>query len=129
MSLFIPRRLAKSYDSFARDIKTRKKAFLLGFLSTLPELFLTLPLYIISTIEIMKWDNPSFPRPLLVFLALYIIFGNLLFTRILFRSDHNLAEIDRLRRKNKTFVRIMLSLFYFVLALLIILPEFTKYGL
>lgn len=129
MSLFIHRRLAKSYDNFARDIRTRKKAFLLGFLSTLPELFLTIPLYIIATIEIMKWDNPSFPRPLLVFLGLFIVFGNLFFTRLLFRSDHNLAEIDRLRRKNKTFIRIMLSLFYLVLALLIILPEFTKYGI
>lgn len=124
MSLFIPRKLAKAYEYHTRDIKTRRKAFFLGFISLIPELFMTLPLYIISTIEIMKWNELHFPRPLLILLGLIIILSNLLLTRLLFRSDHNLAEIDRLRRKNKTFIRIILAILYTVLAILIICQEF-----
>ncbi len=124
MSTFLPRKFVHSIDNCAKNTKSFPDAFLLGLVSTLPELFLTLPLYIIFSIEIMRFDNTIFPRPLLVFLSLFIIMTQHFLVQLFFRSGHNLAEIDRIRRKNKQFTRLMLSFLYLVLAILIITLEF-----
>ena len=123
LSLFISRKLAKSLDSLTRTVDSRKKAFTLGIASTIPELFLTLPLYIIASVQLMKYENPVLPRPVLILVLLIISLLGLLFIRLLFRTNHNLAEIDRLRRKNKNFLRFMLAFLYLIIALLIIIPE------
>lgn len=123
LSLFISRKFAKSLDSLSRVVNTRKKAFTLGIASALPELFLTLPLYVIASVVVMEFDDHTLPRPLLMLIMLIISISGLLFTRLLYRTGHNLADIDCLRRKNKSFLRFMLAFLYLILAIIIIISE------
>ena len=120
-SLFIPRDFAKALDHNAKTIKTPSDAFALGAFSCTCELAFTLPLYLITSIELMQLDINPVSNHLLT--LLYIVFPivPLLITRWRFQSGHNLAELQRARVKNKTFTRIILSLSYLTIAILILL--------
>ena len=105
--LFFSKHLAESFIYHAEHAKNRTDTIALGFATTAMELILTVPLMIISSVEITKLS----PRFGFVFIIAYIIIATIpLFTvRTLFRTDHNLAEIQRLRTKKKTLFRIIIS--------------------
>ena len=112
-ALFIPRSTANQIEMQTKNIKTRLDAFLLGFFSGMPELFFTLPIYIVSTIGLMSLNN--FPR--FVFIIIYIIFAisPLFYIRSLYKYDYNLAEIERRRVKTKPFIKLILCISYLLL--------------
>lgn len=118
--LFIPRRAAHSIDSAARSVKTRSDAFILGAFSNIHELVFALPLYIITSVEIMEMRAEFITGNILT--ILYILTPTLsLFTiRWLYHSGHNLADIERSRVKNKSFTRFILAFSYLTIAILII---------
>lgn len=124
--LFISRRLAHNLHLKASSIKNRSDAFILGFVSSTPELLFTVPLYLIATISIMYLGNSPITRSTLV--LLYILFAvlPLLILRALHRTHHNLADFIRFRIGSKTFFRILISLSYLLLATLIIFTRISN---
>ena len=69
--LFIPYKYARAIDQSAKTAKTRSDAFMLGAVSGTYELIFTLPLYLLTAIEIMEMNiNYHFNNILTV---LYII--------------------------------------------------------
>ncbi|MBR6505861.1 hypothetical protein IKT18_03450 [Candidatus Saccharibacteria bacterium] len=107
---FISRRVAKSLASRAKTVSSRSDAITLGFVSCLPELLFTLPLYI--TCSAFLQSENALPRAILIIVAVIIAVVPLFVIRTFFRTDHNLAEIQRLRVKLKPHFRIILSLAY-----------------
>ena len=114
--LFIPRHVAESLSNRAGEAKSRSDTIVLGLVSCVFELPFTLPLYIISSIAIYNISvNSGF-----LFIIAYIVVATLpLFTiRTLFRTNHNLAEIQRSRAKKKLFFRLIISISFLILAIL-----------
>lgn len=123
--LFIPRRYARALDQSAQITKTKSDAFLLGLSAGASELFFTLPLFMASSIAIIKLNTTSTlgnPFSLIFVLAPLV---PLFVTYWLYRSGHNLADIGRLRTHNKLFIRFILCSGYLLLAILLIYSKVT----
>lgn len=118
--LFIPRKCAKNLDSHARTAKSRSDAFMLGALSSVCELPFTLPLYIVTSVEIMEMTAEFLPSNILTLLYIIVPTFPLFFTRWKFQTGHNLADIERSRVKDKTFTRIILCFSYIAITILFI---------
>ncbi|MBR0480142.1 hypothetical protein IJJ49_02705 [Candidatus Saccharibacteria bacterium] len=127
-TLFIPRSFARAFNENAKNVKTRSDAFALGAFAASSELLFSLPLLLVASIELMRFDSSLFPREILAFLLILLPLLPLFFLRTLFRTGHNLAEIERLRVHNKNFFRLILSLSYLALAVLIIIFRIISYG-
>lgn len=113
--LFLPRRFAKSYLNYAEGATTKPRALTLGFYVNIPELIFALPLYLVSaTILTTSTTLPSAP-----FIILYILVAviPLFLIRIFYRSDLNLANIQRLRVELKPFARFLIPFCYLLLAI------------
>ncbi|MBR3253295.1 hypothetical protein IKF85_01075 [Candidatus Saccharibacteria bacterium] len=119
--LFISRRTASNFEQKAKLVKTRSDAFILGFISGIPELLFTLPLYLITLLSVTKNFLDVIPRSLILVLFILIIISPLLFLYAYFRSGNNLANYLKARIKNKLFFRFFISILYFVLAIIIII--------
>ena len=122
--LFISRSLAKNINIKARSIKKRSDAFILGFLSPLPELIFTIPLYVAASIAIVEIGENTIARAGLVSLFVFLTIIPILFYQ-LFSQHYNLATYLRFRFKNKTFFRVFISIMYFILAIFIIIGAVT----
>lgn len=118
--LFIPRKYARGLDLNARSVKTRSDAFLLGALAGTCELFFTLPLYLITCIEIMKIGLEGFSSGLLTIIYILTPIIPLFFIRWRYQSGYNLANIERSRVKDKLFTRFIIAFSYIFIAILII---------
>lgn len=119
--LFISRKNAKNLNEKAKNVKTRSDAFLLGLISGVPELFFTLPLYLIVFIEIAKNFISATTCSALLLLFILATITPLFFLYAYFRNGNNLANFERQRIKNKSFFRVFIPTLYFLLALLIII--------
>lgn len=118
--LFIPRSFAKNLDLRAKTAKSPSDAFVLGALANVYELPFTLPLYLVTATEIMHMHTEYFADDLLTILYILVSTIPLICLYYSFRSGHNLADIQRSRVRDKTFHRILISLSYFTIAILII---------
>lgn len=118
--LFIPRKTAVALDYSARTAKTRSDAFMLGALSGTYELVFTLPLYILTAVEIMEMNVDYFPSNLLTIVYILVPTIPLFFIRWRFQTGHNLADIMKSRTRDKTFTRFILAFSFFTIAILII---------
>lgn len=118
--LFIPRKYAKALDLSAKSVNTRSDAFLLGALTGTCELTLTLPLYIVTCIEIMKMGTEGISSNLLTIIYILVPVIPLFFIRWKFQIGYNLAKIERSHVKNKFFNRFILATCYILIAILII---------
>ncbi|MBR3254165.1 hypothetical protein IKF88_00310 [Candidatus Saccharibacteria bacterium] len=116
-ALYVPRLAAKNLDLHAQKVKNRSDAFVLGLFSGSLELIFTLPLYVVSVIELMK-INFSF-RPLFIILYIIVSIIPLFAMRTLYRHDYNLATIEQLRVRTKTSTRIFISVGFLLLAIAI----------
>ena len=118
--LFISRKCAKGLDTHARLAKSRSDAFILGALSSICELIFTLPLYIITSAEIMEMTVEFFPSNLLTILYIVLPTIPLFIIRWRFQTGRNLADIERSRIKDKNFTRFILCLGYTSITVLFI---------
>ncbi len=118
--LYIPRKFARALDSSAKSIKTNSDAFVLGVISIACELLFILPLFIVSAIELMRLDLHSIPINLLAILLTLAPLFPLFIIHYKFQAGYNLANILKSRSKNKSFNRVILSLSYLIIAVLII---------
>lgn len=114
--LFYPRAFVKSFIFHIEHAKNRSDTIILGFVSAFLDFIFILPLLVISSIAILHISS----RAGFVFIIAYIIIATLpLFTiRTLYRTDHNLADIQRFRVKKKIFFRITIAISYLILAIL-----------
>lgn len=118
--LFIPRKYAKALDLNARAINTRSDAFMLGALAGTCELVFTLPLYFVTSIEIIKMGAEGFSSNLLTIIYILVPVIPLYFIRWKYQTGHTLADIEKSRVKDKHFTRFFLALNYFLIAIFII---------
>lgn len=118
--LFISRKCAKNIDLNIKLVKNSSDAFMLGFLSGLPELIFMLPLYFIAAIETMHLSDLNLFRALSVFAFLIISIFPLLSLHSSFETNHNLAELQRFREKNKNFALFNLTFCYLLVTTLIL---------
>lgn len=116
--LFIPRKIAKNLSTRAKNLKTRSDAWILGFFAGVPELLFTLPLFMICSLTALKFAGLSTPTIIILYILVATV--PLFILRALFRGGLNLADIQRLRVKNKSFFRLTITLGYLFLAFLII---------
>lgn len=118
---FLSRKYAKSLHRYAAKTNRLSDAFTLGALSNVCELPFTLPLFIITAIEIMEMSAAYVANDLLT--VLYIITPTIPLFIIYYKyhTHHNLADILRSRAKEKTFTRFIISFSYLIIALLIII--------
>lgn len=119
--LFISRNVAKNLEKKSRAVKTRSDAFILGFMSGVPELIFTLPLYFISFLEISENYFVSTACAGLLTLFILIVICPLFFLYAYFKTGNNLANFERQRVKNKFFFRLFIPILYILLAILIII--------
>lgn len=118
--LFISRPVARRYHEKAAAVKSRSDAFMLGLSALLPDLLFTTPVLFI-TVLIVAHIGPTPPaRAGLLFLFVFISIFPLLLLHLCFSSGRNLSDLLRFRFKNKTFFRVLVTSFYFLIALLII---------
>lgn len=118
--LFIPRKVAHSLNKYAKSAKTRSDAFTLGALCGTYELPFTLPLYLITAVEIMEMNAEYYSSYLLTFLYILAPIVPLLIVRWTFLVHHSLAELAKARVRDKNFVRFILAFSYMTIAILII---------
>lgn len=122
-ALFIPRPLAKSLIYHAENAKNRSGAITLGFITCALELIFTLPLYIIASVSI-------FYAPIsanFLFIIIYIIVATLplFIIRTLFRTNHNLVEIQRIRIKKKLPTKLVLFFGFLALSIITLITGFS----
>lgn len=121
--LFLPRSFASSLIYHIEHTKNRSSTIILGLVTCALELILTLPLYIIVSICIYYLS----PNSNSVFIIAYIILATIpLFAiRTFFRTDHNLADIERLRVKKKLPTKFVISISYLVIAIVTLIVGFS----
>lgn len=124
--LFISRRLASLLNEKAKNAKTRSDAFTLGFISTIPELFFTIPIYIVAAIETMQIGDTPIVRSLLVILFILSAVTPIIAAHMSMDFGYNLANIEKTRIRNKNFTRAFVSLLYLIIAILIITFKVIK---
>ena len=117
-ALFIPRKIAKNLIKKSEAVKSRSDAIILGFVSGIPELLFTLPLFITCS-ALLQTEN-ALSRSLVIILAVVSAATPLFVVRFFYRTNHNLAEIERIRTKLKPHFRLILSLAYLAISILLI---------
>lgn len=122
--LLISRGVSQKIFTRARLIKSKKEAFLLGLFSGTAELVFTFPVYIIAVSAANNMDSIL----KILFVTIFVIAAVIpvFVYYVMFRSGANLAEIERRRVKNKTFIRIMLTISYALLVFAILNAELLK---
>ena len=123
--LFIPRNFADALDHYAKTVNRPSDAFALGAFSCTCEITFTLPLYIITAIELMQIDIAPIASHILTLLYIVIPIIPLLIMRWRFWSGHNLADLQRSRTHSKAFTRLILSFSYLAIAILILCFRIT----
>lgn len=124
--LFLPRTFAKNLRLRAQKVKTPSDAFALGALSNVYELFFTLPLYLLTATEIMYMHTEYIVDDLLTLLYIIATVIPLFVIYYSFQFNHNLAHIQKTRVKDKTFHRIIISVSYLTIALLLLCFRIIK---
>lgn len=119
--LFISRRYAKGMDHLASSTSSRTDAMLLGALAGSYELVFSLPLFIIIATIALELTMARQPSNLITIAFVLAPLIPLFIIRWQYQSGHNLADIIRLRIKNKTFTKILLTLSFLFIAILMIL--------
>ena len=117
---FLSREHAKALQIQAQKIRKPSDAFTLGALSNTCELVFTLPLYIITAIEIMEMHTEYTADSLLTVLYILTPTIPLIIIYFKFHAHHNLADILKSRAKDKTFTKLILAFSYLAIAILIL---------
>lgn len=118
--LFISRKCARNLEKHAKSAKTRSDAFTLGAFSNICELPFTLPLYIVTSLEITEMSVEFSPSHFLTLLYIMVPTIPLFAMRLKFKLGYNLADIERSRVKDKIFTRLILCFSYVTITILFI---------
>ena len=113
--LYIPRRISAALLKSARNPGGALGALALGAASALSECLFTIPLFIMATLQIKTFDSNLIQFELIA-TDLILLFVPFIVLRILFRSGGNLADVIRMRVRNKDFYRLMFLFVFLLLA-------------
>ena len=113
--LFISRTTAKALTVHAENSKTASDIFTLGFFSGIPELLFAAPIFAISSLALMQIDINL--RPLILSICVVLALLPLFIILQLYRSDRNLANLERLRVHLKPIFRLIICLSFLGLAI------------
>lgn len=117
-ALFLPRRIAKNLILQSDKAKNRSDCIALGFIANFPELIFSLPIFIISAVILQ--NTSALPRTLIIIIFVITSAVPLFIVRHFYHTGHNLADIQRLRVKLRSHIRIILALAYFAVALVML---------
>lgn len=117
---FLSRKYAKALFLHAKTIKKPSDAFILGALSNTCELVFTIPLYLITSIEIMEMHTEYVADDFLTILYILTPTIPLFIIYYKYHNHHNLADILKSRAKDKVFNRFILGFSYLTIAILIL---------
>ena len=117
--LFIPRKMETSLEILTKKAKARSDAFALGAASTIGEFIWSLPVCFVFLAEILNFDEIFLP-PVLAILYILVNIVPLFIIRVKFAIGQNLADVQRVRVKNREFYRLAISASYLILATIII---------
>jgi hypothetical protein len=119
--LYISRNVAKRYCVKAAAVKSRSDAFMLGQAALLPELIFILPVLIVAILTVGNFGPTPPARAGLLLLFVIISICPLLLLHFCFTSGRNISDLLRFRYRYKSFFRFMVVVFYFLVAMLMIL--------
>ena len=120
--LFISRKTARGFCAKAKTAHKKSDIFVLGIVTCVSELFLTLPLLIVV---IMQAINFAITDQMIIFAVyLLVVMTPTGVVRGNFLNGKNLADIQKTRVKNKNFYRIMIGCSYVVMAFLLVMGIF-----
>ena len=117
--LFLSRKQARSLVATAAAAKSPSDAFMLGAMAEIPELIFSLPVYVALAVG-LNWLNDQILRTCLAIVAILCILAPLFITWGFLMGGRNLADLQRLRVKNKLFCRFFVAGCYFILAALLV---------
>lgn len=122
--LFVNRHVAEALIYKAEHAKSRTDTIILGIVTSAIELAFTLPLFVISSVEILRFDS----RFGFLFIVIYVIAATapLFGTRILFRANNTLAGIMQIRSSKKNLYRILITIGYLSIAALVFITGVVK---
>lgn len=113
--LWLPRSVAKFIDCRAKETNSKTEAFSLGVLTSLAEMPFTLVLFIVAANSILKLNGAWQIVAVLIYSFITIIPPIIL--RVCVRKGETIANIQRWRVKNKTFLRILSGVGFLVLGI------------
>lgn len=113
--LIIPRKITNTLTLRARNVKNNSDAFILGAMGEFAEMIFIIPLMIATVMGAGGMDDERI-WILLGYVVAAVI--PLVIMEIYYQCGRNMAEIQKSRVKNKNFCRIMISVCYFVMAIL-----------
>lgn len=113
--LYIPRKLARALMNGARNTDSAMDTFLLGFIAGVTEIFFTLPLAIMVILQVRTFDSWIIQSGLIA-LDIILSIVPLIVVAIIYRTGGTLADIERMRARNKDFYRLMLCFLFILLA-------------
>ena len=115
--LWLPKAVTRFISRRAKETSSRVEAFSLGMMTSLAEIPFSLVLLILASNAFLPLSKTS--QLIAVLLYLFITTVPLLFIRVCVRQGKTIADIQRWRLKNKTFLRILGGIGFVVLALFI----------
>lgn len=124
--LYISRNTASALCIAAKKTKDWPNAFMLGMTSTICEIPFSLPLFCIVALELNSYSTDFVMQISCILVFLCAMMLPILTSRFQFFNDGNLATIQRKRVKAKSFVRVILSLGFFLIATIIICFRILK---
>ena len=115
--LWLPRAVSRFIVNRAKETSSRVEAFSLGMMTSFAEIPFSLVLIVLAANSLLTLS----PLSQLISILLYIFIATLplLFIRVCVRQGKTIADIQRWRLKNKTFLRILGGFGFVVLALFI----------
>lgn len=115
--LWLPRAVSRFIGNRAKETSSRVEAFSLGMMTSFAEIPFSLVLIVLAANSLLTLS----PLSQLISILLYIFIATLplLFIRVCVRQGKTIADIQRWRLKNKTFLRILGGFGFVVLALFI----------
>lgn len=116
--LFLPRSMARNLVERVKGVSKRSDALILGLATSFLELAFSLPVYVVVAVKLNGFYSGVLRAELVLMNVLATMIPAILIL-MLYRSGKNLAEIQRTRVKNKKFYRILLSVCYLTLAVLV----------
>ncbi len=126
--LWLPKAVTRFIANRAKETSSRVEAFSLGMMTSLAEVPFSLVLIVLASNSILALSRTA--QIIAVLLYLFITTIPLLFIRVCVRQGKTIADIQRWRVRNKTFLRIIGGVGFIVLAFFIfayrIYGEFFK---
>lgn len=107
-ALYVSRSAANTFLNDTKKVTSRREAFMLGFMSKVPELIFTIPIYLLI-VYILAYST-FIPSAITIIFFIIISTIPLFIIRTIYRAGCTLADIQGMRTKTKLFIRLTLTI-------------------